>query len=388
MLRHPIATSAALATLRAQTAKAIVSDAADSLGRCDVSGNPPAPYGPPPYGQPSQPPRYAPPPQYGAPPYANLPAPVVQGGGVPPEGDKNYLLTVLLSFFFGMFGIDRFYLGKVGTGLAKLFTFGGWGIWYLIDLLMTLFGAQRDAQGRRLAGYEKNKTTAWIIVGAVFGAGVLANILLATIAASVGSDGPTPFGWGLLGLIAAGGVTLGAIAIGRRRKKNRAAEAARVVDPVPARIRARLHALAALRMQYTQRSVAGDQVAGAVGSQIDALVQNVSELFRRLAAKSDAQQRGIAEVEYDDKLARLARALGDDYLLDLLAHPRLWEDPDRRAREVQSALGAVDAQVIANIRQVNAHRGLVFEVALDGLMGPRKAHDDWQRDFDQAAGDR
>ena len=30
--------------------------------------------------------------------------------------------------------------------------------------------------------------------------------------------------------------------------------------------------------------------------------------------------------------------------------------------------------------------GVVFQVAIDGLIRPRKAMDDWQRDFDRAAG--
>ncbi|MGY3715698.1 TM2 domain-containing protein [Sutcliffiella cohnii] len=47
---------------------------------------------------------------------------------------KSKLITFLLWFFLGMFGVHRFYLGDFGLGIALLLL--GWltfGIWNLID---------------------------------------------------------------------------------------------------------------------------------------------------------------------------------------------------------------------------------------------------------------
>lgn len=47
-------------------------------------------------------------------------------------------------------GGHRFYVGKMGTGILQIITFGGLGIWYLIDFIMIIVGAFTDKSGRKL----------------------------------------------------------------------------------------------------------------------------------------------------------------------------------------------------------------------------------------------
>lgn len=76
---------------------------------------------------------------------------------------KSFLVTWLLSLFLGGLGIDRFYLGKIGTGILKLITAGGFGIWSIIDLVITLLGNRTDKAGRPLEGREQHGKTAAIV---------------------------------------------------------------------------------------------------------------------------------------------------------------------------------------------------------------------------------
>jgi len=49
-------------------------------------------------------------------------------------GPIDYNVAWLLLVFLGMFGIHRFYLGKIGTGILYLLTFGLCGLGYIYDL--------------------------------------------------------------------------------------------------------------------------------------------------------------------------------------------------------------------------------------------------------------
>lgn len=64
--------------------------------------------------------------------------------------DKRILPAFLLCFFFGVFGVHRFYVGKVGAGIVQLLTFGGVGIWALVDLILILCGAFTDDRGVKI----------------------------------------------------------------------------------------------------------------------------------------------------------------------------------------------------------------------------------------------
>jgi TM2 domain-containing membrane protein YozV len=61
--------------------------------------------------------------------------------------EKGFVPTVMLCFFLGALGIHRFYVGKIGTGIVQLLTFGGLGIWALVDFIMVVTGNFKDAQG-------------------------------------------------------------------------------------------------------------------------------------------------------------------------------------------------------------------------------------------------
>ncbi|NGX31096.1 MAG: hypothetical protein K940chlam8_00456 [Chlamydiae bacterium] len=64
--------------------------------------------------------------------------------------EKSRLATFLLCFIFGFFGVHRFYVGKIGTAILMILTFGGFGIWYVIDLILIIVGDFRDKKGKRI----------------------------------------------------------------------------------------------------------------------------------------------------------------------------------------------------------------------------------------------
>ena len=70
-----------------------------------------------------------------------------------PASPKSRLAAALLAWFLGVFGIHRFYVGKVGTGILMIQTLGGLGIWVLIDLIVILIGSFKDKQERYLANW-------------------------------------------------------------------------------------------------------------------------------------------------------------------------------------------------------------------------------------------
>lgn len=100
---------------------------------------------------------------------------------------RHFLAVFFLSYMWGMFGVDRFYLGKVGTGILKLITFGGFGLWAIVDMFLILAGTMKDKQGREMLQHKEYKKFAYmtiLIFAVVLGIIVIINGILVLAAIS------------------------------------------------------------------------------------------------------------------------------------------------------------------------------------------------------------
>lgn len=62
---------------------------------------------------------------------------------------KDPMTALIISLFLGCYGVDRFYVGDTGVGIAKLITCGGFGIWAIIDWFL-IMGSTREKNYNRL----------------------------------------------------------------------------------------------------------------------------------------------------------------------------------------------------------------------------------------------
>ncbi|MGN8552989.1 UNVERIFIED_CONTAM: hypothetical protein OHV15_10420 [Microbacterium sp. SLM126] len=211
------------------------------------------------------------------------------------------------------------------------------------------------------------------------------------ISATPETESPSGFDGGIIagGVVAV--IALGAVAaavgvtIGVRRNRRRTEAGVR--HPLPEPVRTHVQTLQGLSAEYAQAGRAGTAAASEVGEQVAIIARNTTELFDRLDRKGEEGQRATAAVEYGETLRKLTGALDRDYLLDILTHPDLWDDPADRIDEVRAAVSAFSVELVENIKQVNARRGLHFQVSLDGLIGRRKELREWDREFERAAGE-
>ena len=75
---------------------------------------------------------------------------LMKGFEMTERSEKNGLVALVLCLLLGGLGIHRFYVGKIGTAILMILTFGGLGLWWLIDLIIIITGKFQDRQGNVL----------------------------------------------------------------------------------------------------------------------------------------------------------------------------------------------------------------------------------------------
>ncbi|WP_392538646.1 DUF4864 domain-containing protein [Legionella sp. 227] len=83
---------------------------------------------------------------------------------------KSPAVVLIFGLFLGVLGVHRIYVGKIYTGLLMLITGGGFGIWYLVDLILLVTNKFEDKNGNliQLTQNPSPFKKVMLVIGAVF----------------------------------------------------------------------------------------------------------------------------------------------------------------------------------------------------------------------------
>ena len=82
---------------------------------------------------------------------------------LPAPAKSSFYPTFFLCLLLGGLGAHRFYTGKIKSGITQLVTFGGCGLWWLVDLLLLVLGKFKDKQN--VAMPNANPKLTWVLFG-------------------------------------------------------------------------------------------------------------------------------------------------------------------------------------------------------------------------------
>lgn len=71
-------------------------------------------------------------------------------GTTHPVSPKSRLVAAILAWYLGIFGVHRFYAGRIVSGIFMILTFGGLGLWALVDAIVILCGEFKDSDGLKI----------------------------------------------------------------------------------------------------------------------------------------------------------------------------------------------------------------------------------------------
>ena len=134
-----------------------------------------------------------------------------------------------------------------------------------------------------------------------------------------------------------------------------------VASKLPSDLRTEFEKLDKLYLTYKQ-------VENPLTQEMESIITNAQTLFERVNLKLDSQAGRLAAVNYTDTLRKLNKALGPEYYLDIIKNPNLWDRSEQRISAVENAVMATNAQLIKQIRQVNASQDIEYELSIDSLI--------------------
>lgn len=71
-------------------------------------------------------------------------------GTTHPVSPKSRLVAAILAWYLGVFGVHRFYAGRIVSGIFMILTLGGLGLWALVDAIVILCGEFNDSDGLKI----------------------------------------------------------------------------------------------------------------------------------------------------------------------------------------------------------------------------------------------